>query len=90
LRVGDQAIENEPLIGLVDAHHWRIYGNYKEAASAYVGTQAGLAFLSSMIQGQGQPISPNLGLDRFAGITAGQHAKLSAASALPGRPPASP
>jgi membrane fusion protein, multidrug efflux system len=31
LRVGDQAIENKPLIGLVDAHAWRIYANYKES-----------------------------------------------------------
>jgi membrane fusion protein, multidrug efflux system len=30
LRVGDQAVENKPLIGLVDAHAWRIYANYKE------------------------------------------------------------
>jgi membrane fusion protein, multidrug efflux system len=31
LRVGDQAVVNEPLIGLVDAHAWRIYANYKES-----------------------------------------------------------
>jgi len=31
LRVGDQAVENRPLIGLVDAHAWRIYANYKES-----------------------------------------------------------
>jgi membrane fusion protein, multidrug efflux system len=31
LRVGDQAVVNVPLIGLVDAHAWRIYGNYKES-----------------------------------------------------------
>jgi membrane fusion protein, multidrug efflux system len=31
LRVGDQATENVPLIGLVDAHAWRIYANYKES-----------------------------------------------------------
>ena len=37
----------------------------------YVGTQAGLAFLLSMIQGQGPPISPTPGIDRFAGIMAG-------------------
>jgi uncharacterized membrane protein YccC len=37
----------------------------------YVGTQAGLAFLLSMIQGQGAPTSPTPGLDRFAGIMAG-------------------
>jgi hypothetical protein len=37
----------------------------------YVGTQAGLAFLLSMIQGQGPPLSPIPGLDRFAGIIAG-------------------
>jgi membrane fusion protein, multidrug efflux system len=30
LRVGDQAVGNKPLIGLVDAHAWRIYANYKE------------------------------------------------------------
>jgi uncharacterized membrane protein YccC len=38
---------------------------------SYVGTQAGLAFLLSMIQGQGPPLSPTPGLDRFAGIMAG-------------------
>jgi len=37
----------------------------------YVGTQAGLAFLLSMIQGQGPPLSPIPGIDRFAGIMAG-------------------
>ena len=37
----------------------------------YVGSQAGLAFLLSMIQGQGPPLSPTPGLDRFAGIMAG-------------------
>lgn len=31
LRVGDQAVANKPLIGLVDAHAWRIYANYKES-----------------------------------------------------------
>ena len=31
LRVGDQAVVNVPLIGLVDAHAWRIYANYKES-----------------------------------------------------------
>jgi membrane fusion protein, multidrug efflux system len=31
LRVGDQAVENIPLVGLVDAHAWRIYANYKES-----------------------------------------------------------
>jgi len=31
LRVGDQAVENKPLIGLIDAHAWRIYANYKES-----------------------------------------------------------
>jgi multidrug efflux system membrane fusion protein len=31
LRVGDQAVENQPLIGLVDAHAWRILANYKES-----------------------------------------------------------
>jgi multidrug efflux system membrane fusion protein len=31
LRVGDQAVENTPLIGLVDAYAWRIYANYKES-----------------------------------------------------------
>jgi membrane fusion protein, multidrug efflux system len=30
LRVGDQAVANEPLVGLVDAHAWRIFANYKE------------------------------------------------------------
>lgn len=37
----------------------------------YMGTQAGLAFLLSMIQGQGPPLSPIPGIDRFAGIMAG-------------------
>ena len=37
----------------------------------YVGTQAGLAFLLSMIQGQGPPLSPIPGIDRFAGVMAG-------------------
>ena len=37
----------------------------------YVGTQAELAFLLSMIQGQGPPLSPIPGVDRFAGIMAG-------------------
>ena len=37
----------------------------------YVGTQAGLAFLLSMIQGEGPPLSPIPGIDRFAGIIAG-------------------
>jgi membrane fusion protein, multidrug efflux system len=31
LRVGDQAVENAPLIGLVDARAWRIFANYKES-----------------------------------------------------------
>jgi membrane fusion protein, multidrug efflux system len=31
LRVGDQAVANKPLIGLVDAHAWRIIANYKES-----------------------------------------------------------
>ncbi len=31
LRVGDQAVANQPLIGLVDAHAWRIMANYKES-----------------------------------------------------------
>jgi multidrug efflux system membrane fusion protein len=30
LRVGDQAVANKPMIGLVDAHAWRIFANYKE------------------------------------------------------------
>jgi multidrug efflux system membrane fusion protein len=30
LRVGDQAVANQPLVGLVDAHAWRIFANYKE------------------------------------------------------------
>src|SRR5271155_594434 len=37
----------------------------------YIGTQAGLAFLLSMIQGEGPPLSPIPGIDRFAGIMAG-------------------
>ena len=37
----------------------------------YVGTQAEIAFLLSMIQGLGPPLSPTPGLDRFAGIMAG-------------------
>jgi membrane fusion protein, multidrug efflux system len=31
LRVGDQAVANKPLIGLVDAHAWRVLANYKES-----------------------------------------------------------
>ena len=31
LRVGDQAVANQPLVGLVDAHAWRIKANYKES-----------------------------------------------------------
>ncbi len=31
LRVGDQAVENKPLIALVDAHAWRVLANYKES-----------------------------------------------------------
>ena len=38
---------------------------------SYVGIQAGLAFVLSMIQGQGPPLSPIPGIDRFAGIIAG-------------------
>jgi len=38
---------------------------------SYVGVQAGFAFLLSMVQGQGPPLSPIPGIDRFAGITAG-------------------
>ena len=30
LRIGDQAVANQPLLGLVDAHAWRILANYKE------------------------------------------------------------
>ena len=37
----------------------------------YVGTQAGLAFLLSMIQGQCPPLSPTPGINRFAGMMAG-------------------
>ena len=37
----------------------------------YIGTQAGIAFLLSMIQGQGPPVSIIPGIDRFAGIMAG-------------------
>jgi membrane fusion protein, multidrug efflux system len=38
LRVGDQAVENKPLIGLVDAHAWRIYANYKESVIRHMKT----------------------------------------------------
>lgn len=31
LRVGDQAVANQPLVGLVDAHAWRVLANYKES-----------------------------------------------------------
>jgi uncharacterized membrane protein YgaE (UPF0421/DUF939 family) len=41
------------------------------AAIGYIGTQAGFAFLLSMVQGQGPPFSPIPGIDRFAGIMAG-------------------
>ncbi len=37
LRVGDQAVANTPLIGLVDAHAWRIYANYKESLIRHMG-----------------------------------------------------
>jgi multidrug efflux system membrane fusion protein len=30
LRIGDQAVANKPMIGLVDSHAWRIFANYKE------------------------------------------------------------
>jgi len=40
-------------------------------AIGYIGIQAGFAFLLSMIQGQGPPLSPIPGIDRFAGIMAG-------------------
>ena len=30
LRVGDTARDNEPLIGIVDAHAWRVVANYKQ------------------------------------------------------------
>jgi multidrug efflux system membrane fusion protein len=36
LRVGDQAVENAPLIGVVDAHAWRIYANYKESVIRHI------------------------------------------------------
>src|SRR5262249_23747405 len=36
LRVGDQAVETKPLIGLVDAHAWRIYANYKETVIRHI------------------------------------------------------
>ena len=38
LRVGDQAVENKPLLGLVDAHAWRIYANYKESVIRHMTT----------------------------------------------------
>jgi uncharacterized membrane protein YccC len=41
------------------------------AGIGYVGAQGGLAFLLSIIQGQGPPLSPTPGIDRFAGIMAG-------------------
>ena len=31
LRIGDQAVENKPMIALVDAHAWRVLANYKES-----------------------------------------------------------
>jgi hypothetical protein len=37
----------------------------------YAGTRASLAFLMSMVQGQGPPDSIEPGLDRLAGMTAG-------------------
>ncbi|HEY3908426.1 MAG TPA: HlyD family secretion protein [Stellaceae bacterium] len=36
LRVGDQAVANQPLIGLVDAHAWRILANYKESVIRHI------------------------------------------------------
>ena len=38
---------------------------------SYIGTQAAIAFLLSVVQGQGPQLSISPGLDRFAGITAG-------------------
>jgi membrane fusion protein, multidrug efflux system len=42
LRVGDQAVANTPLVGLVDAHAWRILANYKESVIRHmtVGREA--------------------------------------------------
>lgn len=37
----------------------------------YAGTQAGLAFLISIVQSRGPPLSLSPGLDRLAGVTAG-------------------
>jgi membrane fusion protein, multidrug efflux system len=37
LRVGDQAVANQPMIGLVDAHAWRIIANYKESVIRHMG-----------------------------------------------------
>jgi multidrug efflux system membrane fusion protein len=36
LRVGDQAVANQPLIGLVDAHAWRVIANYKESVIRHI------------------------------------------------------
>jgi uncharacterized membrane protein YccC len=41
------------------------------AGVAYVGTQGGLAFLMSLVQGEGPPTSITPGLDRLVGILAG-------------------
>lgn len=52
LRVGDQAVANQPLVGIVDAHAWRIFANYKESVirhftvgqAAWVWLDTGLSF----------------------------------------------
>jgi membrane fusion protein, multidrug efflux system len=36
LRVGDQAVANQPLVGLVDAHAWRVFANYKEGVIRHI------------------------------------------------------
>jgi multidrug efflux system membrane fusion protein len=48
LRVGDQAVANQPLVGLVDAHAWRIIANYKESVIRHMQVgHAGWVWLDS-------------------------------------------
>jgi membrane fusion protein, multidrug efflux system len=66
LRVGDQAVANEPLVGLVDAHAWRVFANYKESVIRHIriGQEAWVwldtypwRFRRALIQGVARGIS---------------------------------
>jgi membrane fusion protein, multidrug efflux system len=70
LRVGDQAVANEPLVGLVDAHAWRVFANYKEGVIRHfrVGQRAWVwldmypwHFRRAVIQGIARGISRSQG-----------------------------